>query len=329
MHRLRLFLLATFIVLLCSTFAFAQTSRLDSLRNQFYKHTDAEKKQQVALKICEQYFSLSADSLQRYVQLGLSLSKVNSPNYFRFKNYYCFYYLKGSKTKEANLYMDSLLSEVNQIKNNELLYSEIIYHKTICLIRSNSIKESISLGLKFLEGVEKRKDTLNILRAYAILGLSNMELENEPEAIAWLKKGLKSTNSIPLLSQVHALHLNLASCYKVDEKFDTALQYINTGLLYSQQVENLTSQANALNIRASIYSKQNRTQDALNDLENALVIRKKIGDLHYIVADMGLLSHFYAYIKEPKKGIKVALEGIALAEQTNNLNKLIYLKKGS
>lgn len=320
-------------ILFCFTFiiaqvTWAQTSRISLLKNQLQEAKAIDGQEKILMKICEQNYSLSADNLQEYVRQGLDIAPKNSIEHFRFKNFYCFYYLKNGKAKEAGNYSDSLLNELLKYPTYSQVRLEVIYNKSASLIRNNQYKQAIETALQLLEGAENSKDTLSVLRAYSLLGWANMELENEHEAIDWLNKGINYTHNLDLLKNANSLFLNIASCYNILDQKDSAIRAINTGLDYCTEIENLTSQANALNIRAAIYSRSDRIKEAQRDLEDALEIRKKIGDLHYIISDMGQLSHFYAYTHQPEKGIPISLQGIELAKKANNLYKLIYLKKG-
>ncbi|MBK7763358.1 MAG: hypothetical protein IPI46_08280 [Bacteroidetes bacterium] len=306
----------------------AQTPIIDSLRKALNTNISNKSKQDISLKMCEQYYSLSADSLQRYVTIGLSLSPKNSEAHFQFKNFYCFYYLKLGNASQSILYSDSLLLKIPDTKKNQALRLAITYNKSIGLIRNNQYQEAIQLALQFLEGAEKTKDTLSVLKAYTILGWVNMELDNDHEAVNWLRKGLQYSKNITLISNASSIFNNLASCYETRRQYDSALYFVNQGLRYSMQVENLGNHANALNIRADIYSKTNKIKEAQKDLEDALIIRQKIGDLPYIIADMGQLSRFYASTHQTEKGISIALEGIELAKQSKNISKLIYVYQG-
>ncbi|HOZ51186.1 MAG TPA: histidine kinase [Chitinophagaceae bacterium] len=330
MGKINKILLIVFVLLVVTkgSSLFGQTRQLDSLKLIYKQSVSQKEKRITALKICEQFNSLSADSLQYYVRIGLALSDKNSAEYFRFKNFYCYYYLKNSKATESNLYLDTLLNEISAFKNFESIRLEILYNKAISLIRDNLYKVGMDTALNLLKASEKIKDSLSVMKSYSALGLANMELENEVEAINWLSKGTRYTKNEILLANVNSLFLNLASCYKVREQYDTALLVINKGLIFTQKLENLTNEANALNIRAGIYSKLKKMDLAQKDLEDALVIRKKVGDTHYMVADMGVLSFFYTFNNQPLKGIDIAQQGIVLAQQTGNIYKLIYLKKG-
>ncbi len=319
------FLLLQFV---CLYQVSAQTKILNQLKSEFEASQSKKEKGLIALKICEQFNSLSADSLSRYVQVGLANNTPNSHEYFRIQNFYTYTFLKNSKSKEANVYIDSLLEVGSHTQIKESIRLEILYNKIICLVRDNQYKLAIDSAINLLKASEKAGDTLSIMKSYSALGLANMELENEAEAVNWLRKGINFTRNENLLATVNSLFLNMASCYKVKEGYDTAMLFINQGLTYTKQLENLTNQANALNIRAGIYSKMNKKNEAQKDLEDALIIRQQVGDLHYTIADMGVLSFFYTYNNQALKGIDIAKQGIKLAEKAGNMYKLIYLKKG-
>jgi signal transduction histidine kinase len=330
LRRLRtlIFAVCFFFVMAPNAGSFAQTRTIDSLKVQLNKTSTIHQQHKKYLLICEQHYSLSADSLALYISRGLATPTTDLNTHFKLKNFYSHYYFKQGNPTEAIRYLDSLQLEAESNDVSDEIKSQILYNTTIARIRDSKHKEAIASGLMLLKNAELSGDTLSVLKAYSAIGWANMELENEAEAMQWLMKGIRYTSNTTLLANTNSLFLNLASCYNITNQTDSALLYVNQGLAYSIQIENLTNQANALNIRASIYSRQEQRDKALVDLEKAIAIRKKIGDLHYIISDMGLLSHFYAYINQPHKGIAIAMEGIPLAIQSNNLYKLIYLKRG-
>ena len=60
-------------------------------------------------------------------------------------------------------------------------------------------------------------------------------------------------------------------------------------------------------------------------MEAALAVREKLGDPFYVLSDMAQLSTFYAYNNQTAKGTELALKGIAIAEKSTQLSKLIFL----
>jgi hypothetical protein len=66
---------------------------------------------------------------------------------------------------------------------------------------------------------------------------------------------------------------------------------------------------------ADIYIATKRANLAEAPLNEALSIRKQIGDPYYIVSDISQLAIYYANISQPEKGIKASLEGIELCKK--------------
>ena len=326
MKKFRLLLFFIFIGILMPQLH-AQTRRIDSLRNIAANNTGNIRKAAL-MHLCEQNFSLSGDSLAQYANEGMKMCKAGELNYFRFKTFYSMYLMKSDRSKEALVWMDSVQHEFRVKNQSEPIPGEMYLYQAIAQIRNNAYTEAIQTALKMINEAEPRKDTLTILRAFNVMGWANMELENEVEAMKWLRKGINYTRNEAMLEQVAALFTNMASCHKVRKEDDSAMLAINRGIQYAKNAENLTLHANGLNIRAGIYSRLQKQQEALADLEAALLIRKKVGDLYYIISDMGLLAHYYAYVGQGLKGVEMAKQGIALAQKSGNTYKMIYLKKG-
>lgn len=325
MHRLE-FLVLLFLHVASKHPVMAQTRTVDSLRSQLYKASQKDSRQ-ILLKLCEQNFSLPADSVLKYCREVQKQSVRKDSLFYQSAVYESMYFMKMDESLRALSFLDSLRLQLDQT-NQERVLQMLLFYKTIALIRNGEYKEAIQTSLNSLNDAEKRKDTLNMMRACNNIGWTNMELENEVEAMKWLYKGLRLSSNPAMLRQVSALYTNLASCHKVRREDDTALILVNRGISFAREIENLTIQANGLNIRAGIYSHLGKQDLAVHDLEEAVSIRKKIGDLFYIVSDMSLLSHYLAYIKQPQRGIPVALQAIELAKKSNNINKLIYAQKG-
>lgn len=316
-----------FSAILFSIRSTGQTHRVDSLR-LLTSNTSKEVRKNAYLKLCEQNYSLSGDSIAQYVKQGIVLCNANEPALYQFKTYYSMYFLKMDKSKEAVHYLDSLLQGYLKTNKPDKISREISFYLSVSQVRNNQYKEAIQTALKILDEVENTNDTIAILRTFNVIGWANMELENEQEATKWLFKGIQLTSNPIILQQTSALYTNMASCYNVLRNYDSALYFVNKGIELGNASENLTILANGLNIRAAIHSHLKNEQLAVQDLEQALKIRKKIGDLYYIISDMALLSHYYAYIGHPEKGIPIAKQGIELAQQSGNSYKLIYLQKG-
>jgi signal transduction histidine kinase len=305
----------------------AQTYKVDSLRKEFNKEILEKKKNEIALKICENYNSLSADSLLKYIN-ACNKWPQGSLEFFKVSNFYCNYLFKAGKLEEAITLTDSLINIVSKEKEFDQVRLEIMSNHCMALIRNNQTKKAIEECFYLLQKAETLNDTLTVVRTFSLLGWANMELEQYHEATRWLNKGFNYTKNEKILKQVSSLFSNSASSYNNINKKDSALFFINLALKYSKETENLAIYANSLNIRAAIALRENDFKSAQADLEEALTVREKIGDPLYIISDMSQLSGYYAFINQPEKGIEIAQKGIAIARKTNNLSKLLLLYYG-
>lgn len=325
MKRLAINLFLSLLILTGWTFHInAQTDKLDSLRNLYSQTSNTERQQTLLLLMCEENSSLPADSLIKYILELRKLYKSDSPNYFLTENYYCLYLIKEGKYSQA---IDLSKQLINKYSATDIHKTDFCITLSLSYIRNTQNKEALEAGFTALQNAEASKDTLSILKSYRIIGLANMEVEKYDEAIRWFNKAFIFSQNKALLSGIVSLYSNAASCYNNISKLDTAMILVNMALQLSRQTENLTVEANSLNIRAAIYQGLGKLREAEEDLKTALEIRKKIGGSLYIIADMAQLAFFYADINSTDKGIDVAKEGIKIARTIDNKSKLVFLYK--
>lgn len=319
--RLRLTLLFFFIVFGLK----GQTQLIDSLRMAMSKKTTVAEQQQLVIRMCEQHYSLSPDSLLKYIKIGEKVFSPNSALYFRIEYFNTIYLLKTGRPRDAAILCDSLLKKIAAIENAESVRMEIISSRCGALIRNSQNKEAIEQSFKLLQLAESNNDTLSTIKAYIYLGWANMELSQNLEAIRWFNIGYHYTTNEKYFPPSSSLFSNIASCYNNINQPDSAFFFIRLALKYTTALQNLSGTANALNIRADMYLKQNNYTQAEADLKAALDMRKQIGDPVYIISDMGQLAYFYASTKQFDKGIAIANEGLLLARKDNNFSKQIFL----
>lgn len=302
----------------------AQTKKVDALKSLYNVQTDDSKKADVLIRLFEQHFSFSVDTLFHYYEIAKSLSNLQPEQTFLINSIYPIYLVKVGKTQEALEYADSLLKKIPEGISHKAK-RELLNNKIVCLIRNNENKNAIESSFELLKSAEGDKDTIFILKAYTILGWANMEIEKFTEATVWLNKGIALTKNEKILQNFASLFSNNASCYNNLSKEDSALYFVNRALYLAQLAENLTAVCNALNIRANINLKKDYFSFAESDMNEAIEVREKIGDPFYIVSDMGTLATYYAMRKLPEKGIPISLKGIELARKSKNIPKMIYL----
>jgi signal transduction histidine kinase len=157
------------------------------------------------------------------------------------------------------------------------------------------------------------------------LGWVNMEMDQPREALGWFFKALNTSHN-PLYHESNSnIYSNIAAIYKQLNQNDSAENFVKKSINYSRNNQNIFFLANSLNILADIYINTKRAALAETPLNEALSIRKLIGDPFYVVSDMSQLAIYYANIGQPAKGIALCQQGIELAKQLNLTSKLPYL----
>lgn len=304
----------------------AQTVRITQLRNELYTTKDHQHKLSVLLSLLREGRSVPSDSLVQYIEMAEGLIKPDSPEYYKLNTYRAFYLLRNGNQNSALLLLNELLSDVP--KNNSLFFDVhlgILHARANAFVRNNLIKNAIQDGFTMLKMAEENNSDNWKARAYLILGYSDMELLKYKSAIENLKKCYSYLRNDSIIFSSIYVYSNLASCYNNLGQMDSAFKYIDLAIKYGNKFENLSSLSNSLNIRADMYIRLNQPELAEKDLEEALKLRKQVGDVSFIVSDMAQMAKFYASIGQTNKGIEWAHEGIKIAREKKLLSKQIYL----
>lgn len=313
-------------ILLMPVILMAQTGRITQLRNELYTTKDQQHKLSVLLSLLREGRSVPSDSLVQYIEMAEELIKPDSPEYYKLNTYRAFYLLRNGNQNSALLLLNELLSDVP--KNNSLFFDvhlRILHARANAFVRNNLIKNAIQDGFTMLKMAEENNSDNWKARAYLILGYSDMELLKYRSAIENLKKCYSYLRNDSIIFSSIYVYSNLASCYNNLGQMDSAFKYIDLAIKYGNKFENLSSLSNSLNIRADMYIRLNQPELAEKDLEEALKLRKQVGDVNFIVSDMAQMAKFYASIGQTNKGIEWANEGIKIAREKKMLAKQIYL----
>jgi signal transduction histidine kinase len=322
---LRYHILLGWCFIILSSQSKAQTNRIERLKSNFIEARLPEAKLQALFDFCEQRQSLSTDTLCKYATIAKEISvKLKNPSNIALAEYYI-----GNCLVKKGLLDTALQICVNSIDRFKGINANALMKLTLLkaqvLIRSNQHKEGIAECYKLLQTAEQHKDTIMQMIAKNALGWVNMEMDQPREALGWFFKAL-NTSQNPLYHERNSnIYSNIAAIYKQLNQNDSAENFVKKSINYSRKNQNIFFLANSLNILADIYINTKRAALAETPLNEALSIRKLIGDPFYVVSDMSQLAIYYANIGQPAKGIALCQQGIELAKQLNLTSKLPYL----
>lgn len=310
-----------------------QTHAIDSLKNQIDKAVNNSKKLAAIFALCTKRHSLPTDTLYKYASLAkiLSAAENNKHDIILADYYYVNYLIKKGEIDSALSVCDTYIPELKNNSKENGQYLSFIGTKIGLLIKSNKYKESFATCYLLLNESEKSNDTLSQLLALNDLGWVNMEMDQNQEAIGFLKTALQNPAAYNLEKYgeyISFIYSNIAAAYSSIDKNDSGEYYINKAIPLARKFENLTSLANSLAIKADIMSATNRNKQAEDELIEVVNIRKQIGDPFFIVSDMNQLAVYYYHNNQPQKGIAVSQEGIDMAIKNNLDSKLPLLYDG-
>lgn len=298
--------------------AFGQTHRIDSLKSTISQTSDKAVKLKNTFAICEEYYSLSPDAFYHYAELSsqLATSQNNEPAQKQ-ANYYLANALAQKSSNDTALRLiekNIKLLAGNSDKENTHLRNLFILLKTRILIRTNRYKDALSILFELLQSVENSKDTVLEVRTLSNIGWVKMEMLQNKEAIKWLRKSINIPQA-PYTPQLAIVYSNISSAYSNVPMVDSAFFFIKRSILISTKIEALSNLANAYCIEAYCYKFTKQYSLAERDYNIAISIRKKMGDMFFIVSDMAEFADFYAQTNQPLKGIILTLQAIDSANK--------------
>ena len=326
LYMLRCLLLLTFLFFLESDYCHGQTKTIYRLKQQIISAPDETKKLSAILALCDQGYSLHADTLMAYAkQAGVIATKRGQlHDELNALFYQCFALTNKGLIDSSLKVAERCIALSAQVKDPVLL-GNVLNQKGRCYMRKNQYKEAMDMGHHVITEAEKGKDVILQMRGKTLIAWAYLEIGQSQEALNWHLSALRTTSDTSLLEKYGILFANLALNYSGLGKRDSAFFYIDKAIRYSRRTENLFALSNSLAIEAQLYVRSGKARLAEAPLKEVVEIRRLIGDPFYIVSDMAQLGLYYAENGEPEKGIAICNEGIAISNQYKIGTKLSFL----
>lgn len=321
-------LLISFLIAAIISVAHAQTAVIEKLKDRIAKAASAEEKINYIFRLCEEKQSMSTEAHRYYVTLATNIARTLHNGFYEDKASAenVFLLAKDEKTDTALSIVNALLKKYERTGNRDFI-TELLVLKGRVLDRGFRRFDMINANLSMLQECERHKDTLCLLMTMNSMGWGYLELGKNEEALSWLKKALQLNYSdTTALKNYNCLYSNTALAFYHLGRQDSAEYYIDMAIKYGREAETLTFLANALSFRAQILM-QAAPSVARASLDEALEIRKKIGDPYYILYNLLELAGFYAFEKNYTKSIALCNEGVTVAYHSGLTTKLPELYK--
>lgn len=317
------FLLLFFFVL--SNEAYSQTHIIDSLKKRVFIGENNEKKVKFLLELCQQKYSLSADSLYHFASEIKKLSQ-NEPagRNIILADYYIAYSLVINSMEDSSLRItNSYLEKLKDSKTEKEAYMLFLQLKGIIFYRKNRSKETINAYYNLLNTAQQYNDTLFILIANRGISLAYMVNGQDREGVKIFHNAMQLMNGqltekykeiyglLQLNAAISYLHLYQSTTHLIYA--DSCEYYGKIAIEMGRKTENLFMLCQGLIVTGVIKSYKKEVKEAEKYLKDGLEVRKIIGDTLYIISDMIVLASFYGNTKQLKKGVALCHIAIELA----------------
>jgi signal transduction histidine kinase len=321
------------LVLLLFTGALsAQTAKISTLKTAISRtKTDAEKLN-ATLALCEETESLHSDTLYQYALTAKNIALASHNNEaFRKAAYYEAYSFYHKNELDS---VSALIAEHSAKLKQEYPASGAVplfdLLEARFFTRKQQYKEALALYYKLLNEAEKKKDTLNQVRAMAGIGNVLNRTKDHDGALSWFLKGI--TTGSAYRNKTAYLYTNAAVLYTRKDNYDSARIMVLQGIQYAREAENLGDLASALGmysgLQMDIAGKSDggpeRFVQAEMPLREALAITERIGEPNDILTNMTTLGNFYYDTEQYQKGIDICLQAIKLIGQYHFPARLAY-----
>jgi signal transduction histidine kinase len=293
---------------------FAQTSRIEFVKNAINKAKNEEEKLNSLLLFAEEYQSINRDSFNLYV---VEIKKLASKSKSKYQQVFAKYieatnYYRWGWTDSAKYIIEPVLkANYKKDKNLRDLYLKSLRLKAMCYGVKSLFKESMALHLQLAKEAEIDKDTLMMGLSYNSLGSVNMALSENETAQNWIKKAINICKHPKRHEQILApSYLNLANYFTVQNLPDSAIFFLNKAMTISRKIENLNYISTGLRIESSILMSQKKWNSAEKVLIEMFEIRKKMNGSSSIVEDNLQMADFYAKTGQYQKAINICKENL-------------------
>lgn len=314
------------LLVLPALYCTAQTPVIERLKREIADAGQGEKLKAILL-LCEQGYSLHPDTLMKYADNAWQLALRQGSDHGRAEAvYYKSFALTTRGLIDSSLVLaKACLADLDRKINDPILRLKVLNQMGRCYMRKNQYTEAIGMGLQVISGAEKSRDTILQMMGKTLVGWAYLEMGQQRQALNWHLRALHTTAN-PLLHEKYSiLFANLAINYNNLGESDSAFYYIDRAISYSRLHQNLFALSNSLAIQGQLFVRSGQAPLAEQPLQEAVAIRRLIGDPFYIVSDMAQLGIYYACNGQPEKGIAICREGIAIADSFRIDTKLLFL----
>lgn len=303
-------MLTRLILLIFFTGAFlfgtAQTKKIDSLKVIVDLSKENDAKLSAIVAYLEDYSNVNQDSLEKYAYIALDLA-ANSKNE-KLKSL-AQLTLAGDYVQWG--WTDSALAAINrELPKNSIkddtrrdIYFRLQRLKAVSFGVDGKFQDCLAVLYPLADNYLKYKDSAGYIATCNTIGSVMMALKQFKDSYAWNNKALSfciGSNKKLLGSS----YISRGQLLYYDDKTDSVLYYLITGLAYCKQIEMYDRMASGYRILSAVYTDADELEKAEDALKQMQYYRSKSRNTPDGVIDDNIqIADFYANTGQLKKAI--------------------------
>lgn len=285
-----------------------QTAIVNRLQQHVYTAKTPEEKLQALLNLFEQYHSINRDTLDKYGPEVKELAAAS--NNQRHKSLaelaYANWYYRWGWSDSALFFIEPEIAR-NPVENPATrdIYFKLLRAKAMYYGSKSRFAEALDVLYNMLPKAEQYNDTLTIGLTCNTIGSVAIARQHLQEALKWIKRAIQvAGNKGRYLEVLAPASINAGNAYASLGKADSALYFIENGLPFCRQLQNLNYVATALRVQTNIYTAKKQYPLAEKALLEMISIRKMLAPAFLLVEENLQLADFYAGSGQLEKAIE-------------------------
>ncbi len=296
---------------------------IDSLLVELPKMTEDTLKVNLLNDLAYSYRDINADKHLKYSKQALILSKNLNYRYGIIEAHRNLgvYYL-GEDNKKSNEYFEYVLKNTT----NKSQIAKAYLGKGFINSREGKFPQALIYyfnGLKFAEEAKDYKTQGKILTNIGTIYQNSGDYE---KAISQFKKAIEFNKKHKNFLEVYMELYNISSCYSNLEQYDKALEYAEDTEKISNKLGIPKFKNTTNDLKAGIYSDQEKYELALKIYKKSLDTYLLIRDEDIVIKNYNKIAETYTNLAESKGKSKTQKKEY-LQEATNAIEKAIVLTK--
>lgn len=320
--------LLTFLIILTSFTALAQSRKLDSLKSVLATLPEDTNRVNTWIAICTQQEGMHADSVFNTAQKALALSKklgYKSGEAYVY-NYFAFACQKQGKLLKAADYLlksTEIFQSINKTAALPALYNNLAILYAIAGEEANAVKFSN----KSIALYEASGDQIDVMTAVYNLGDFYARFGRDSLALVKLQAALNISEALNENSLRPAILLGIGKVYFNQKRYPEALSIEKKALSIEPGSGNPSARYEIYIQLGKIYVALGDARQALTASQTGLALALQADDRHYIAEGYDLSSRVNAMLHNFEKAYSDHLNYTILNDSLRNADNLIAIEK--